>query len=80
MVFELNIKDNILDLIGSTPMVYLNKFGTGLNAKLAAKLEMFNPYSVKDRPVYYMINEGERSGKIASPCVQKAGIHLQKPA
>jgi cysteine synthase A len=64
VVIELNIKDNILGLIGNTPLVYLNKFGAGLNAKIAAKLEMFNPYSVKDRPVSYMITEGEKSGKI----------------
>jgi cysteine synthase A len=60
----LKIKDNILELIGNTPMIYLNRFGTGLEAALAAKLEMFNPYSVKDRPVYYMITEGEKAGKI----------------
>ena len=60
----MNIKNGILDLIGNTPMVYLNKFGTGLDATLAAKLEMFNPYSVKDRPVSYMIASGEKEGKI----------------
>lgn len=60
----MNIKENILDLIGDTPMVYLRKFGQGLDATLAAKLEMFNPYSIKDRPVSYMIAAGEREGKI----------------
>ncbi len=60
----MNIKNSILDLIGNTPMVYLNRFATGLNATLAAKLEMFNPYSIKDRPVSYMIAEAEKDGTI----------------
>jgi cysteine synthase A len=60
----MNIQNSILDLVGNTPMVYLNRFGAGLSAILAAKLEMFNPYSVKDRPISYMIAAGEREGKI----------------
>ena len=60
----MNIKNSITDLIGNTPIVYLNSFGEGLNAKIAAKLEMFNPYSVKDRPISYMIAAGEKTGKI----------------
>ena len=61
---RMNIKESIVELIGNTPMVYLNRFGTGLKATLAAKLEMFNPYSVKDRPIKYMIEAGEQDGKI----------------
>ncbi len=60
----MNVHDSVFDMIGNTPMVYLNRFGEGLDATLAAKLEMFNPYSVKDRPVSRMILEGERSGEI----------------
>lgn len=60
----MNIQNSIVELIGNTPMVYLNSFGAGLDATLAAKLEMFNPYSVKDRPIKYMIEAGEREGKI----------------
>jgi cysteine synthase A len=60
----LNIKNDIFDLIGNTPMVYLNRFGAGLNATFAAKLEMFNPYSVKDRPISFMIAGAEQAGKI----------------
>ncbi len=60
----MNIKENILEAIGNTPMVYLRKYGQGLDATLAAKLEMLNPYSIKDRPVSYMIAAGEREGKI----------------
>lgn len=45
-------------------MVYLNRFGQGAGAQIAAKLEMFNPYSIKDRPVHYMIAEAEKRGEI----------------
>jgi cysteine synthase A len=60
----MNIKNGIMDLIGNTPMIHLRNFGFGLPATLAAKLEMFNPYSVKDRPVSYMIAGAEAEGKI----------------
>lgn len=60
----MNIHENVLSVIGNTPMVYLRRFGKDLDATLAAKLEMFNPFSVKDRPVSYMIAAGERDGKI----------------
>ena len=60
----MNIKDNILDCIGKTPLVYLNGYASGAKAKIAAKLEMFNPFSIKDRPVSYMIKEAEMRGDI----------------
>jgi cysteine synthase A len=60
----MNIKNSIIDCIGQTPMVYLSNFAEGINARLAAKLEMFNPYSIKDRPVLYMIKEAEKRGQI----------------
>lgn len=58
------IKDSVLQLIGNTPMVYLNRLGRDCEATLAAKLELFNPMSVKDRPVLYIIEEAERKGLI----------------
>jgi cysteine synthase A len=58
------IKNSILDHIGNTPIVYLQKLSHECDATLAAKLEMFNPMSVKDRPVLYMIEEAERQGLI----------------
>ncbi len=58
------IKNSILDIIGNTPIVYLKKLSQECEATLAAKLEMFNPMSVKDRPVLYMIEEAEREGLI----------------
>lgn len=62
----MNIKGSILELIGGTPMVYLDRFAEGCGARIAAKLELFNPYSVKDRPVLWMIEAAENEGRINS--------------
>ena len=58
------IYENILKLIGATPMVMLNKINdTG--AKVAVKLEYFNPAnSVKDRPALYMLEQAEKKGLV----------------
>lgn len=56
--------NNILELIGNTPMVMLNKINDGA-ADIAVKLEYFNPAnSVKDRPALNMIEEAEKKGLI----------------
>lgn len=60
----LNIKKNVLGCIGNTPLVCLDRFGASVSAQLVAKLDMFNPFSVKDRPVLYMISEAEKRGDI----------------
>ena len=51
------IVDNLTELIGNTPMLRLNRLAAGLNVEILAKLEMYNPYSLKDRPALYMIDE-----------------------
>lgn len=58
------LKNSLLALIGNTPIVHLNKLSQECDAILVAKLEMFNPISVKDRPVFYMIEEAEKQGLI----------------
>ncbi len=59
------LKDNILELIGNTPIVQLNNIGKNLNCNLYGKCEFFNPGgSVKDRIGRYMIEQAEKEGRI----------------
>ncbi|SDF33964.1 cysteine synthase A [Sporolituus thermophilus] len=61
------IATNLTDLIGNTPLLELGNYNRakGLNAKLIAKLEYFNPLSsVKDRIGYAMIKDAEDKGLI----------------
>lgn len=57
--------DSIVDLIGNTPVVKLNRLVPQGAADVYVKLEMFNPTkSVKDRAAYNMIRVAEESGKL----------------
>ncbi|MCY9696463.1 cysteine synthase A [Paenibacillus alginolyticus] len=61
------IYSNLTELIGNTPLLELWNYNNrhGLEAKVVAKLEYFNPAgSVKDRIGFAMIKEAEKSGKI----------------
>lgn len=58
------IYNNILELIGRTPLVRLQKLND-TKCEIALKLEFFNPSgSVKDRASFYMLNEAKKAGKI----------------
>ncbi|MDZ7794249.1 MAG: cysteine synthase A [Spirochaetia bacterium] len=59
----MNIAENITELIGNTPLVRINKLNKGGTAKVAVKLESFNPLSsVKDRIGFAMVEEAEERG------------------
>jgi cystathionine beta-synthase len=63
MKHENQVFDNVLDLIGRTPLIKLNKITSPFNGDFYAKVEAFNPgHSTKDRIALYIIEEAERRG------------------
>ena len=61
----MKIAENILEVIGETPMVKINKLNPNPNINIYAKLEGFNPTgSIKDRIANRMIEDAEASGKL----------------
>ncbi len=82
---EGQIADSLLGLVGDTPLVRLRRISEadGMEATLAAKLEMLNPGgSVKDRPAVAMIDAAEREGllkpggTIVEPTSGNTGVGL----
>jgi len=62
----MNYRNNITELIGSTPLVKLNRINKGLKPSIFAKIESLNPGgSVKDRIGVAMIEAAEKAGKLA---------------
>jgi cystathionine beta-synthase len=61
----MNYKNTILDTIGNTPMVKINKITADLPCLVLAKVETFNPgHSTKDRMAVKMLNDAEAAGRI----------------
>ena len=57
--------NTILDTIGNTPLVKINKITKDIPALVLAKIETFNPgNSIKDRMALKMIEDAEKSGKL----------------
>ena len=85
MVIMANVKTNVSELIGGTPLLDAARFvkNEGVNAKILAKLELFNPAgSVKDRVAKAMIEDAEKKGilkegaTIIEPTSGNTGIGL----
>ena len=64
----------VLDLVGNTPMVRLNRMAPANGAQIWAKLEFFNPAgSVKDRTALAMVEAAEKNGQL------KPGMTIVEP-
>ncbi len=79
----MEVADSLIELIGRTPMVRLDRIGRDLPCHLLAKLEYFNPGgSVKDRPALEMLNAAEAEGllrrgsTIVEPTSGNTGVAL----
>lgn len=60
---DIKAYDNVLALIGNTPLIKLNRITESLPGNFYAKVEAFNPgHSTKDRIALYIIEEAERTG------------------
>ena len=61
----MKIANSVIDLVGNTPLVRINRLAQGCGAKIVAKLEFYSPgANVKDRIGVSMIEAAERAGKI----------------
>jgi cystathionine beta-synthase len=61
----MNVKNNILETIGNTPLIRLNKITKNIPCPVLAKVEYFNPgNSIKDRMALKMVEVAEREGKL----------------
>jgi len=70
----MNIAKDMTELIGKTPLVWLSRIGQDCKARIAGKLEFYNPASnVKDRIGVSMVLDAERQGKL------KPGMTIIEP-
>ena len=60
----MDVINDISELIGRTPMIHFQKLFPDSSAKILGKLELFNPMSVKDRPVKHIVNRALEEGLI----------------
>src|SRR3954470_22184335 len=75
--------DNVVEMIGNTPLVKLNRVTDGITATVLAKVEYFNPGgSVKDRIALRMVEDAEKAGllrpggTIVEPTSGNTGVGL----
>jgi cystathionine beta-synthase len=79
----MEVADSLLDLVGNTPLVRLDRIGRRLDCQLLAKCEFLNAGgSVKDRPAVAMVDAAERAGllqpggTIVEPTSGNTGVGL----
>ena len=61
----MKIYNNVLETIGNTPLVRINKITSSIPATILGKVETFNPgHSIKDRMALRMVEEAEATGKL----------------
>jgi len=64
---NINAYNSILDLVGNTPLIKLNRIAETLTGNFYAKVEAFNPgHSAKDRIAVHIIEQAERKGLLNS--------------
>jgi cysteine synthase A len=61
----MNYASSVIDLIGNTPLLALDRINADGGARVFGKCEFLNPIAIKDRPALYMIREAERQGDLA---------------
>ncbi len=62
---QTSTSDSVLDAIGHTPLIALDRLGAGLPSRVLAKLEFYSPGgSIKDRAALRMIEAAERDGRL----------------
>jgi cysteine synthase A len=60
----MNYASSVLDLIGKTPLLALDRINHQGGARLFGKCEFMNPIAIKDRPALFMIREAEARGDL----------------
>jgi cysteine synthase A len=61
----MNYASSVIDLIGRTPLLALDRVNSDGSARVFGKCEFLNPIAIKDRPALFMILEAEKRGDIA---------------
>jgi cysteine synthase A len=62
---DMKYASSVIDLIGKTPLLALDRINAAGAGKVLGKCEFLNPIAIKDRPALYMILEAEKRGDIA---------------
>lgn len=61
----MDFRENILETIGNTPLIKLNRIASSISATVLAKVETFNPgHSIKDRMALKMVQDAEADGRL----------------